>query len=144
MATLTHDELKTAQRERREAFPSNMGLRVHRAISWIGRAEQEVDDHDARFIFLWIAFNAAYADEHDFVLTSGSARRDFAGFFEQLIRLDAGHRIYNAIWEKFAKRWYFTSIRCRSIRRRVIPWYGYHRHVRLPAHVNASTGVART
>jgi hypothetical protein len=27
------------------------GLPVH-------RAEQEPDDHDARFIFLWIAFNA--------------------------------------------------------------------------------------
>ena len=38
-----------------------MGLRVHRAISWIGRAEVCGTDADAKFIFLWIAFNAAYA-----------------------------------------------------------------------------------
>ena len=41
-----------------------LGLRVHRSISWIGRAEQATDD-DGRFIFLWIAFNAAYADEEE-------------------------------------------------------------------------------
>ena len=32
-----------------------MGLRVHRSISWIGRAEDATDD-DGRFIFLWIGF----------------------------------------------------------------------------------------
>ena len=32
-----------------------MGLRVHRAISWIGRAEAAGDD-DARFLVLWIGF----------------------------------------------------------------------------------------
>ena len=35
-----------------------MGLRAHRSISWIGRAEAAEDD--ARLIFLWIAFNAAH------------------------------------------------------------------------------------
>ena len=29
----------------------NLGLRVHRAISWIERAEQESDDADAAFVF---------------------------------------------------------------------------------------------
>ena len=37
-----------------------MGLRAHRSISWIGRAEAAEDD-DALLIFLWIAFNAAHA-----------------------------------------------------------------------------------
>lgn len=60
---LTHAELKTKQRAIREDFPETMGLRVHRAISWIGRAEACGTDDDAKFIFLWIAFNAAYADE---------------------------------------------------------------------------------
>ena len=102
MATLTHDELKSTQRALRANFPPDMGLRVHRAISWIGRAEHETEDSDARFVFLWIAFNAAYADERDFDPASGGARRDFEEFFARLIRLDPGHRIYNAIWEKFA------------------------------------------
>ena len=42
------------------------GAPRHRAISWIGRAEACGADDDARFIFLWIAFNAAYADENEF------------------------------------------------------------------------------
>ena len=40
-----------------------LGLRVHRALSWLRRAELCEGDEDARFIFLWIALNAAYADE---------------------------------------------------------------------------------
>ena len=61
---LTHAILKAKQRELRAGFPETMGLRVHRSLSWIGRAEQATDD-DGRFIFLWIAFNAAYADEEE-------------------------------------------------------------------------------
>lgn len=63
---LEHAALKTKQRAIRAGFPETMGLRAHRAISWIGRAEACGDDDDARFIFLWIAFNAAYADEREF------------------------------------------------------------------------------
>lgn len=44
---------------------------MHRALSWLNRAEREPDDYDARFIFLWIAFNAAYAQEFP-------NRRDFS------------------------------------------------------------------
>ena len=61
---LTHAILKAKQRELRAGFPETMGLRAHRSISWIGRAQQATDD-DGRFIFLWIAFNAAYADEEE-------------------------------------------------------------------------------
>ena len=38
-----------------------LSLRLHRALSWLNRAEQLADDPDSQFIFLWIAFNAAYA-----------------------------------------------------------------------------------
>jgi len=38
-------------------------LRLHRAISWLKRSEQETNDPDARFIFQWVALNAAYARE---------------------------------------------------------------------------------
>ncbi|RLA40362.1 MAG: hypothetical protein DRR42_25985, partial [Gammaproteobacteria bacterium] len=58
---LNHHNLKTRQRETRDNFPESLSLRVHRALSWLNRAEQETKDHDARFIFLWVAFNAAYA-----------------------------------------------------------------------------------
>ena len=65
-----HAALKAKQRAIREGFPETMGLRAHRAISWIGRAEACGDDDDARFVFLWIAFNAAYADEREFGLVA--------------------------------------------------------------------------
>ena len=42
---------------------NELALRTHRAISWIDRAEQETADYDAAFIFYWIAFNAAYAQD---------------------------------------------------------------------------------
>ena len=51
---LTHAILKAKQRELRAGFPETMSLRVHRSISWIGRAEDATDDN-GRFIFLWIS-----------------------------------------------------------------------------------------
>ena len=100
-APLPHATLKAKQRELRQGFPETMGLRVHRSISWIGRAEAAADD-DARFIFLWIAFNAAYADEQEFQGPAPGERAAFADFFGKMVRLDAERRIYNEIWEGFA------------------------------------------
>ena len=39
-------------KERFEAFPESTRIRIHRAISWLARAEAEVANDDARFIFL--------------------------------------------------------------------------------------------
>ncbi len=55
--------LKARQRDLREGCPKEFALRIHRSISWIGRAEHEVGDSDAAFMFLWIAFNAGYGGE---------------------------------------------------------------------------------
>ena len=57
---LDYKSLKEDQRAEREDHPTNIALRVHRALSWLDRARQ-CEDEDGRFIFLWIAFNAAYA-----------------------------------------------------------------------------------
>ena len=51
--------LKQRHRQEWDSQPVNRSLRLHRALSWLNRAEQVKDD-DGRFIFLWIAFNAAY------------------------------------------------------------------------------------
>lgn len=75
---LDHAALKTKQRAIRAGFPETMGLRAHRAISWIGRAEASGDDDDARFIFLWIAFNAAYADKREFQTIAPGAQQFFS------------------------------------------------------------------
>ena len=49
-----HKELKARQRAERDSYPENLSLRVHRALSWLDRVEQD-DDPESRFIFLWIA-----------------------------------------------------------------------------------------
>lgn len=100
--SLSYDGLKAKQRALRDGFPETMGLRVHRAISWIGRAESEQDDHDARFVFLWIAFNAAYADEGEFQGVAPGERTTFADYFAKVVALDSQQRIYKAIWQSFS------------------------------------------
>ena len=98
---LTHAILKAKQRELRAGFPETMGLRVHRSTSWIGRAEQATDD-DGRFIFLWIAFNAAYADEEEFHNAAPGERAAFTSYFRKVVALDPGQRVYDAIWNNFS------------------------------------------
>ncbi len=100
--TLTFATLKDKQRAIRAGFPETMGLRVHRAISWIGRAEACGEDDDARFIFLWIAFNAAYADEREFQSVTTGERAAFLDFFGRLTILDSDRRIYKAVWQRFS------------------------------------------
>ena len=99
---LGFDALKTKQRQIRHGFPEPLGLRVHRAISWFGRAMDDTGDHDTRFILLWIGFNAAYAAD----LRLGPAempseRSNFNAFFERLVRLDRENRIYGTVWTRF-------------------------------------------
>ena len=59
----SHADLSDRAQQIEQDYPDKLGLRVHRALSWIARAELCEDDDDARFIFLWIALNSAYADE---------------------------------------------------------------------------------
>jgi hypothetical protein len=98
---LSFDILKAKQRAQRAAFPEAMGLRVHRAISWLGRAEAERADADVRFILLWVGFNAAYASDLD--ASSASERGSFGAFFDTLVSLDSSHRIYDAVWARFSQ-----------------------------------------
>ena len=50
-------------------------IRLHRAISWVKCAEESANNTDLKFITLWIAFNACYAenDTHDISLTEKKA-----------------------------------------------------------------------
>lgn len=93
--------LKDKQRAIRHDFPDGLTLRVHRAISWLGRAEAEHDDDDLRFILLWVGFNSAYASEVKSEIIG--ERGIFGAFFETLVALDADRRIYNAVWQRFSQ-----------------------------------------
>ncbi len=97
---MDHSELKARQRAEREAFHENLGLRVHRALSWLDRAEQHSGDSDAQFIFLWIAFNAAYATEIDERYRL-SEQGTFRTFLQKLNDLDSQGRIADLIWTEF-------------------------------------------
>lgn len=100
-----HQELKARQREERANYPEDMGLRVHRALSWLGRAETErsTGDHDGAFVFYWIAFNAAYAGEiGDGLEETPSAREEFRQYFASLLLADKKSAIYDAIWTRFS------------------------------------------
>lgn len=96
---LTHQALKARQRKERDTHSPSVTLRVHRALSWLGRAEQEADDPDARFTFLWIAFNAAYATES--YEESPTESQAFRSFLEKLLELDRKGRIAYVVWEEF-------------------------------------------
>ena len=98
---LAHAALKAKQRALRDGFAETLGLRVHRALSWLGRAEREAEDTDARFVFLWIGFNAAYAEERDFA--ERTERDAFRRFFEKLVALDAAGALYAALWGRFSQ-----------------------------------------
>jgi hypothetical protein len=93
--------LKARQRELRDGFSPALALRTHRALSWLNRAEQEVDDHDARFLFLWISFNAAYANE----ITDRrfSERRQLMRFMNRLVDSDKEKLLYQMIWRRYAQ-----------------------------------------
>ena len=73
-------------------------IRIHRAISWLARAECEADDPDAQFVFLWIAFNAAYAQEFG---ESESTRSQLNAFFGKLLLLDEDKHLTELLFGQF-------------------------------------------
>lgn len=78
-----------------------LSLRVHRALSWLKRAELCEDDEDARFIFLWIALNAAYAEEFQ---RDADETEQFMlrRFLKRLVSLDLGNLLYTLVWTRFS------------------------------------------
>ncbi|MFQ5356473.1 MAG: hypothetical protein ACE5DY_08330 [Mariprofundaceae bacterium] len=96
--------LKEKQRTIRDGFPENLGLRVHRAISWLLRSEQETDDPDAAFLFLWIAFNACYGEDSTRSAGSGSSneRQILERYFQKILQFDTDGEIQAAVWERFS------------------------------------------
>jgi len=96
-----YKELKERHRRVRESQGDHLSTRIHRALSWLHRAEQCADDIDGQFIFLWISFNAAYAQE--ICLEEMPAeRRRFDSFIEHLCRLDGKGRLETLVWQEFS------------------------------------------
>ncbi|WP_062565194.1 HEPN domain-containing protein [Pseudoalteromonas shioyasakiensis] len=96
---MLHKELKEKQRKLRDNFPEGLALRVHRALSWLDKSEQCNQDLDCQFIFLWVSFNAAYAQDTECL--SFNETQSFSHFLEKLDKLDSNSRIYNLLWNEF-------------------------------------------
>ncbi len=94
-----YQALKERHRQERDKQHPNLSLRLHRALSWLNRAEQ-ADDTDGRFIFLWIAFNAAYATDID-EQQRLSEQETFKAFLEKLCSLDSTNSIEKLVWSEF-------------------------------------------
>ncbi|HEL4266185.1 TPA: hypothetical protein UM524_000931 [Stenotrophomonas maltophilia] len=90
--------LKEVHRQIRDAQPDSTRVRLHRAISWLNRAEQEDEDTDARFLFLWIALNAAYAKEFGF---ENAEREQLRRFFDALLRHDKQGSLQDILFKQF-------------------------------------------
>lgn len=94
-----YHQLKTRQRAERANYPEHLSLRVHRALSWLNRAEQCEDD-DGRFIFLWISFNAAYANETGEIRIAEGRR--VSDFLRRLVDLDSEQQLANIVWHNYS------------------------------------------
>ena len=74
--------------------------RMRRAKGWHERSEEATSDGE-RFIFLWIAFNAAYGSEAS-DSESLTQRRQFTEFLARVLERDAGNEIEGIIWDTFS------------------------------------------
>ena len=84
-ASPDHEALKGKLDSLKLRQDNQFHLRLYRSLSWLKRASDERGDH-AKFVFLWIAFNAAYATEQDQFRDS---RLEAAfDYVEKLVRLD--------------------------------------------------------
>ncbi|MEE4174498.1 MAG: hypothetical protein V2I57_09640 [Xanthomonadales bacterium] len=99
--TFDYATLKVRHRSERANWPPALSLRVHRALSWLDRAEREHSDPDARFVFLWIAFNAAYG--HEIPDRQAFPEQKVLGqFLKRLVDGDQERLLYAVLWESYS------------------------------------------
>ncbi len=80
--------------------------RMRRADAWVERSEQEGTEDIERFMFLWIAFNAAYGNEtalHDFVerYEKESESHRFETFIGNIVKQDGQDVLEEIVWKEF-------------------------------------------
>ena len=112
----THRELETLYQEifpgdgsgRHDDPAEQNRTRMRRALSWLERsAKAEKDEWGERFLFLWIAFNAAYGDDplqqygHPGLVSKVSEHAHFKQFLRKITAADKEHAIYAIVWERF-------------------------------------------
>ena len=76
-------------------------LRMHRALSWLQRAQAEKGDDDVAFVCLWIGFNAAYAQDTGSSTDNASERQTFRSFVAEVCGLDKDKALPALVWQVF-------------------------------------------
>ena len=82
--------------------------RMRRAYAWIRRSEQDDTEDIERFMFLWVAFNAAYGNEaalRDFVDWEEGRKSEsqhFMVFLENIVGQDGSGALERIVWEEFS------------------------------------------
>ena len=97
---LDYTSLKSKQKSLRATERDNIDLRIHRALSWLNRAQKPNEDIDTRFLYLWISFNAAYANDIDH--HNLTERKTFTRFMNRLCALDVELNLHHLVWHKYA------------------------------------------
>ena len=101
MLPTIHATLKDRHRATRDGMQAPLNLRIHRALSWLQRAEAAGTDDDVAFVCLWIAFNAAYAQDLGSRVDNASERQTFRNFVDQVCQLDAEKSLSELVWQVF-------------------------------------------
>ena len=100
-AAPTAEALTEKRRRLASEFGNNVWLRIYRAVSWVARAEsesaKEPADSDTAFIFLWIAFNAAYAVDDPYADPVSTPLR-FKAFIQKAADADKRGAIRNYVF----------------------------------------------
>lgn len=89
------DELKEQLRAQRDLFNQQHSTRLHRSISWLKAAAEQIESNneDQAFINLWISFSACFYVEGE---------SPIAPFIEKLTALDTEKRIYDCLWHEYS------------------------------------------
>ena len=90
-----YDALKQNLRAQRDDFTQVHSTRLHRALSWLKAAGEQLEENnvDQAFINLWISFSACFYIEGD---------EPIASFIEKLVALDDQQRIYACLWNEYS------------------------------------------
>jgi hypothetical protein len=90
-----YEILKQELRAHRDDFTQVHGTRLHRSLSWLKAAGEQLqsDNVDQAFINLWISFSACFYIEGE---------EPIAPFIEKLVALDDQQRIYTCLWNEYS------------------------------------------
>ena len=98
----THQQLYDLYEANRSLYNEHFDSRLRRALSWLKRAEQEIADPDAAFIFYWISFNAGYSPKfNDNETTSEAQKAEY--FFQMIAEQDSNKIVCRLVWDRFSQ-----------------------------------------